>query len=87
MLKRLSAKCDGPHKHQQLVGGRAASAAFYPTKLIEQMLRGIRDTADAENRPADVEGDALLVQSVARAGKLQDCPPSIASRIRDQDLE
>ena len=50
MLKRLSTRCDKSHSHQHLVGGRAAAAAYYPAKLISQMLRGIRDTADAEHK-------------------------------------
>ena len=48
MLARLSARCPGNHEHQHLVGGRAANAAFYPPGLIINILRGMRDTADAE---------------------------------------
>ena len=32
------------------MAGRAAGAAFYPVALVEAILRGIRDTADAEER-------------------------------------
>ena len=47
MLARLSQRCDGSHSHQHLVGGKAAAAAYYSPKFISQMLRGMRDTADA----------------------------------------
>ena len=38
MLKRLSTQCDGTHVHQHLIGGRAAAAAYYPPKLMTQIL-------------------------------------------------
>ena len=53
MLKRLSTRCDKSHSHEHLIGGKAAAAAYYPAKLISQILRGIRDTADAEEREPD----------------------------------
>ena len=49
MADRLSNRCDKSHKHQQLVGGRCAEAAYYPLGLIDAMLHGMRDTADFEN--------------------------------------
>ena len=42
MLERLNTCCDKSHSHQHLVGGRAAAAAYYPAKLISQILRGMR---------------------------------------------
>ena len=86
MLKRLSVKCDGTHRHQHLIDGRAAKAAFYPVQLIEQILRGIRDTSDAEQREAeDIEG-AQLVQALSRAGTLQDTPADLQARLHEQSL-
>ena len=87
MLRRLSRRCDGSHSHQQLVGGRAAQAAFYPEQLVEAILRDVRDTADAEHCEEQSIEDALLVQAMVRAEKLQDTPPSTATRIKDDDLE
>ena len=37
----LNKKCDGSHSHQQLLDGRAASAAKYPTALCKAICRGI----------------------------------------------
>ena len=53
MAECLDRKCDRSHVHQHLEGGRAAEAAFYPLALIRAILRGIRATADAENRVTD----------------------------------
>ena len=87
MLARLSRKCDRSHAHQELTGGRGAAAAFYPTQLVEQILRGIRDTADAEARQDQGVEDAMLAQSLARAGSLQDTPAAIAPRLKEQELQ
>ena len=46
MINRLSRRCSRTHTHQQLVSGRAAAAAFYPMKLMLEILRGMRDEAD-----------------------------------------
>jgi hypothetical protein len=48
MAEGLDKRCDRSHRHQHLVGGRAAAAAFYPLPLVRAILRGIRATADAE---------------------------------------
>ena len=48
MAKRLSKTCNHQHVHQTLQGGRTQAAAFYSTELIIQLLRGIRDTWEAE---------------------------------------
>ena len=50
MLKRLSRRCQGDHAHQNLVGGRDKSADNYPSELSTQMLWGMRDTADFEEK-------------------------------------
>ena len=49
MVDALDARCDKSHKHQHLVGGRAADAAFYPPKLLRAILRGMAMTRDASN--------------------------------------
>ena len=59
---------------------------FYPAQLVEQILRGIRHTQDAEQREAqEIEG-ALLVQAISRASSLQNTPPDLQARLQEQDL-
>jgi hypothetical protein len=42
LLKELSRRCSGGHRHTQLLGGRrAAAAAVYPPGLCRAILRGI----------------------------------------------
>ena len=48
MAARLQKVCDRSHAHQPLESGRAAHAAFYPAQLVAELLRGIRDTYDAD---------------------------------------
>ena len=48
MADLLTRRCDKSHKHQPLVSGRCRNAAFYPLKLVQTILQGIRDTKDAE---------------------------------------
>ena len=59
MANRLSTRCDGSHKHQHLMSGRAAAAAYYPAGLITSILGGMRDTADAED-PEEEESPPQL---------------------------
>ena len=56
------------------MSGRAAAAAFYPAKLVAEILRGIRDTADAEalSKEEQVEHDDHLQRLSLRAGARQD---------------
>ena len=61
MLKRLSKRCTGRHQHQQLVGGRAKDAQLYPLPLIVEILRGMRDHADAHFNHDDAEDIAMKV--------------------------
>ena len=49
MLRRLSRRCKGGHIHQHLEGGLASKAAYYPRRLVLEILRGVRDTEDAEH--------------------------------------
>ena len=44
MVELLNVKCDKQHKHQHLVGGRAAAAALYPPNLLRAILKGMART-------------------------------------------
>ena len=57
MAAELGQRCDRSHVHQQLVGGRAANAAFYPLGLIRAILNGIRNTALAEGASEGIHKD------------------------------
>ena len=57
MAAELGQRCDRSHVHQQLVGGRAAKAAFYPLGLIRAILNGIRNTALAEGASEGIHKD------------------------------
>ena len=63
MLKRLSTRCKRDHVHQHLAGGRAKDAKIYSPKLILEILRGMRDTADFEEEWGD-ETEASLEQAM-----------------------
>ena len=85
MLKRLSTRCDKSHSHQHLMGGRAAAAAYYPAKLISQILRGIRDTADAEAQ--EWEWTPEMGHAMMKAALIQDQPcHSLVAAYRESDL-
>ena len=64
MIQRLSKRCSG-HVHQQLVGGRAAQAAFYPLELVLEILRGMRDQANVEDQREREEGTAKQMSLLA----------------------
>ena len=85
MLKRLSARCPADHEHQHLMGGRAAHAAYYPPMLITNILRGMRDTADAEHQ--DIDQDVEMTVAMAHAGALHDVQAtSLNAAYREDDL-
>ena len=46
MIQRLSKRCSGKHRHEPLLAGRAAHAAFYHLPRITEILRGVRDTSE-----------------------------------------
>ena len=46
MVEALNVRCDRQHRHQHLMGGRAADAAFYPPKLLQAILRGMAKTRE-----------------------------------------
>ena len=85
MLKRLSVRCDKSHSHQHLISGRAAAAAYYPPKLISQILRGMRDTADAENVEA-LWTPEMGVAMVAAAMHHDQPATSLLAAYRESDL-
>ena len=47
MLEQLSLLCNKKHKHEPLLGGRAAAAAFYPLRLLKAILNGMQATRNA----------------------------------------
>ena len=76
--------------HQHLEGGRAAAAAFYPQGLIKAILRGIRDTADAEE--ADEQPEESHPQVIAATLQCQHAASAsahqiVSSNIQANDLE
>ena len=52
------------------MGGQAKDAAFYPPELITEILRGMRDTADAAYQEESVS--SALHISTKKAGSLHD---------------
>ena len=66
MAKRLQARCDRSHVHQQLTGGRCKDAAYYPLPLIRAILRGIHDTSVAGEKL--VEERAELIKTLNALG-------------------
>ena len=50
VLGRLGHRCRGGHRHQELVGGRAAAAAIYPPQLCKAILRGPEAQSRREGR-------------------------------------
>ena len=88
MAPRLGRRCTGTHPHQQLVAGRAASAAFYPPGLTLEILRGIRDTADmAPDQCADESAPPQLEKAMISAGLFHDQAAPLSAVLRIQDLQ
>ena len=87
MLDRLSRRCSGDHVHQHLVGGRAKAAEDYSIELVTEILRGVRDTADAEEKWGD-ECSEELIASMRTAGVMHDVHDvSVAAAYRSEDLD
>ena len=79
MLERLSRLCGGDHKHQGLLSGRAARAAFYPLPLLKAILQGVADTEQAEHAVRDLPEQAYdtdLIMSMCAADPVS----SVASK-------
>ena len=83
MAKRLSTRCSGQHVHEPLLGGRAAQAAFYPMQLVTEILRGIRDTADAESSGSDGPSKGMR-DAMAKVAALHDDPPSVLASLKGE---
>ena len=65
------------------MGGPAA--AYYPAKLISQILRGMRDTADAEYK--EQEWSADMGKAMASAAMVHDQPPmALMAAYKESDL-
>ena len=65
MQAQLGKRCDHSHSHQQLVGGRARDAAFYPLPLVEAILQGIANQADDDHRARlEIEEKIATVNAV-----------------------
>ncbi len=50
IAKRVSRKCDGMHRHIELVGGRAKFAQVYPHMLRQEILWGLMDQMIKDGR-------------------------------------
>ena len=85
MLQRLSRRCKGDHVHQHLVGGRAKAAEDYSIELVTEILRGIRDTADAQEKWGD-ECPQEILTTMKSAGAFQDVKQvSVAAAYKSED--
>ena len=58
------------------MGGRAGPAAIYPLELVTEILRGIRDTADAEAQQQEEQLPKDLCASMSSAAQMHDVPPN-----------
>ena len=87
MIHRLSRRCSGDHAHQHLVGGRAKAAENYFIELVTEIIRGVRDTADAEDKWGHECSDEIS-QKLRSAGVLHDVTnASVAAAYRAEDME
>ena len=57
------------HVHQHLVGGRCAAATFYPLPLVRAILKGIRDTALAEQKSVEEETKFMKIINALSSGE------------------
>ena len=69
MVKHMSARCTKDHVHQHLVGGRCAAAAFDPLPLVRAILKGICDTALAEQKSAEEEVEFMKIINALCSGE------------------
>ena len=85
MLQRLSRRCSGDHVHQHLVSGRAKAAEDYSIELVTEILRGVRDTSDAEEKWGDECSDEILAK-MTTVGMMHDVKDvSVAAAYRSED--
>ena len=50
LAKRLDLKCQGDHRHAQLIGSRTKKAQAYPDELCRAILKGLADQMGADGR-------------------------------------
>eukprot|EP00973_Karenia_brevis_P082418 11424614-Karenia_brevis.AAC.1 len=70
ILEELKLRCDGKHKHQPLMSGRAKHAARYPVGLCEAICRGL--SREKHQRQLKVKRLCTL-RACDKIGKVQDC--------------
>ena len=91
VIQRLTAKCSRDHDHLPLQGKNLAEAAFYPQELILAILRGIRDTYDAEASQTDlidsVTDDSLARMTAASVDPRNAMPISAQTIHQTEDVE
>ena len=68
------------------MGGRAAAAAFYPMALITEILRGIRDTEDAEHDHHECPHDPDVAAAMCPVALCHDVPKSLIAYISEENL-
>ena len=86
MLARLRRRCDRSHAHQHVEGGRTAEAAYYPPDLIVEILRGVRDDADAMLLNSEQEEQGKLLAAVAQSGlNVTTDQPTYAQQSRSEE--
>ena len=82
VLKRLSRRCPGGHKHTQLLGAqRTRGAAVYPARLCQEILIGVQQQLKRESRDEKKLLQVLLkldkvVYDLSDSEKLEALPES-----------
>ena len=85
MVERLSDKCLRDHDHLHLQSKNLAEAAVYPKGLILAILRGIRDTYDA-NHKWPVEDVDVWKHTVADVQPANSLPAQTQTLLKGQDV-
>ena len=86
IAERLSRRCDGTHRHVQLLGGRAGPAAQYPRGLCEAICDGLRDQLcdDAEAILCNIETSSGARFYDNLTGKQLD--PKLVQAAREEEI-
>ena len=95
LAKLLAVRCDKSHRHQHLMGGRAAAAAFYSPKLLRTIIKGIARTLEASkcvrllsNARSNLEGSASnMVANVNNIDEPNSANSVSHATIRTQEWE
>ena len=80
----LRTKCDGWHRHQHLMGGRAKAAALYPTGLCQAICAGLRNQLDEGNK--EVQQFKCLM-SVKATDKVEARKPEEKGVEHEEDIQ